>query len=216
MKKSISRKIILMMVSFLFSILLLMTINNLIVNAKAKDERIIFNEQQHINLIKILQNKLNELHQISYRLNRLEDIRLFTKQEKEIKSLLADIDLLTDVLISGGEYENNIKINIYNQDLFTDKIIYQAFNKEFSSEIVELSPRLSMINDLSNHLVIVMKEYYESENEQQYREVNSHYKQLESLISRAIETANRAYLQVQERKTQLHQNMDNRIQRYNL
>lgn len=214
MKKSISRKIILMMVSFIFSIFLLMTINKLLIDAKTKDEKVVFNEQQHINLIKILQNRLNELHQVSYRLSRLEDIRLFSKQEKEIKSLLEDIDLLTDVLISGGEYENNIKINIYNQDQYTDKIAYQSSTEGFSSVIVELSPRLSMINDLSNHLIKGMHLYYETNAEQHNQEVNTLYKQLESLISRSIETANRAYLQVQERKQQLHEDMDMRTQRY--
>lgn len=214
MKKSISRKIILMMVSFLFSIFLLMTINKLMVNAQVKNEQIIFNEQQHINLIKILQNKLNELHQISYRLSRLEDIRLFTKQEKGINILLGNIELLTNVLISGGEYENNIKINIYNQDLFTNKIIYQPPSEEFSSDILELSPRLVMINDVSNQLIKTMQRYYDTENTKQYHEVKSLYKQLESLISRSKETANRAYLQVQESKNQLHKEMDSRILRY--
>jgi PAS domain S-box-containing protein len=57
---------------------------------------------------------------------------------------------------------------------------------------------------------------YDLRTEEHIRKVNSLYKQLESHISRSKETANRAYMQVQDRKKMLHQNMDERVFNYNM
>lgn len=214
MKRSISKKMALMMLSFVFSIILLITLNRFLVNSKVKDEQILLNELKHLSLIKIMQGKLSDLGAVSYKLSRLEDVRVQSRYESEMIHLLSDIEKLTDVLIHGGQYNHIVQLNLYDRDEFTNKIHYSHSEEGFNTEIVELKPRIVIINDVSFQLIKSADHYFENPNETEKQKVLSLYKQLESLISRSHETANRAYVQVQTRKEILDVNMEKRINRY--
>jgi len=214
MKKSISKKIAFIMLSFVLSIVLLVVLNKLLVNSKSKDEQVLYNELSHLSLIKIMQSKLSDLSAVSYKLSRLEDERVQKRYESEMISLLGDIELLTDVLINGGQYKHVVRLNLYDRDHFTNKISYTHKKEHFNSEIVELKPRIIFINDVSFQLINAALKYFENPVDSEKQKVLSLYKQLESLITRSHETANRAYVQVQKKKEYLDMEMKKRMNRY--
>jgi len=200
MKREIIKKIIALVISLLLIIIALVTIRNMSINAKERDAKILKNHQCHIDLIKLLKVEFNSLSAISYKMSRLNDERLFSNQEKSINNRFIEIHKLTDVLLKGGVYNHHLKINYNNENIFVQAIDYQPDPKEILLELIELQPRIKYVEQITQEFVSQVGLYYNDTIIVNYHKAVSLYKQQQSLINRAIEINNRAFISAFEYK----------------
>jgi len=215
MKKSIAKKVILLVFSSLLAIVLLWIINAVVINSKDKDEWILQNQHQHILLIKTLKSRLDKLSNISYKLSRLNDKRLLKSYKIKIQYNLTEIQKIIHVLIEGGSYNHKIDVNINDLNTYIESLSFTPAEDEKRTELIELKPRIENLEYISGELVSKAAQYYFSEpNFRLKNQVQSLYKQEESLINRAKENANRAFISANEKKMILKEGMERQIRFY--
>jgi len=217
MKKSIIRKVIALVISLLLTIIVIMTISNILLNAKNKDAKILQNQLQHISLIELLNNQLSDLSTVSYKMSRLDDKRLFKQQKQSIHDHLTLIHKLTKILSEGGSFEYELKVNFLEKNVFLEKIEYHPNSKEQLTELIESQPRIENLEELCHQLIEKTKLYYQDNtNTTLYNESISLYKQQESLIYRLKETTNRAFITANDKRNSLKVAMDDRMRLFNI
>jgi len=215
MKKSIAKKVILLVFSAFLAILVLWVVNNIVTNSKDNDEIILQNQHQHILLIKTLKSRLNKLSNSTYKLSKLDEKRLFNTYKYEIEYNLTEINKIIYTLIQGGTYKHRINVNLNNLNSYDEILKFIPAADEKQSELIELKPRIEYLQQISEELVKDAEYYYSSTpNNDIIKKVQSLYKQQESIINRAKENANRAFVSANEKKIQLKKEMKKQMTFY--
>jgi PAS domain S-box-containing protein len=216
MKKSIAKKVILLVFSAFLAILVLWVVNNIVTNSKDNDEIILQNQHQHILLIKTLKSRLNKLSNSTYKLSKLDEKRLFNTYKYEIEYNLTEINKIIYTLIQGGTYKHRINVNLNNLNSYDEILKFIPAADEKQSELIELKPRIEYLQQISEELVKDAEYYYSSTpNNDIIKEVQSLYKQQESIINRSKENANRAFVSANKKKIQLKKEMKKQMTFYN-
>lgn len=215
MKKSITNKLIFLALSSFFAIIVLWTINDFLVRTKDKDQQFLQNQNQHLILLKTLNSHLNSISNISYKLKNLDDIRLKNEYETLINENIDEIQTILQVLMEGGEYKHKIKVNFNRTNFYAETIKYTPNKKDQQVDLIEILPLIEYLEQISEQIISQTNIYYSNSlNLDAKNKVQSLYKQLESIISRSEENANRAFATANEQDLSLKTEMENKITFY--
>jgi PAS domain S-box-containing protein len=219
LNEPIKRKIFVLVLVFLFSSLVLVTIEDVIHRVNTRYEVSLQNQQARSNLGKII---LQNLSQIDLNLNRLSiarDSRAVGLLENNMADEIEEIKSVLKVLGNGGTFKHELRVNFYDVDIIHEDITFlKQAEAGLVIELIELSPKILDIEQIVNALVEQKQGQFASQSEQQDITFEKYFslllKQMRDILFRSREVANKIFYDTHKETLRLNAeiaNVDHRL-----
>ncbi len=213
-------KLYLLLAIFLLTVAAILVIENYFDRTYIiRYQKIIHNQEQKQKIEKVLQKNILKLNLLFKDFTGIEHPQQLTNTQNNINNLVAECLNIVEILDLGGTLNEIKPVNLQNQELITEVIVYDVDKYTGSiPEIRELSPKVHDLNLLASKISGVISPYLDEpdSNLEEYRNNIAFYlKQSETLFSRINEIENKISYDINKKVVKLNNESINIITKYN-
>ena len=209
-KEPIKRKICLLLVICLTTLVLIIAVENTLRILSGNYEIALDNQRARSNLGKVILKKLLFIELNCNTCVLINDLRDLDACHRKIASSVKDIQSVLNILCHGGDYEDIMPANFDNVNEIKEYISFsRGKEKGYIIEVIDLTPRMLDITRLVSGLVKEVKIKIEASNENVRRHAEDaivfHLKQIYSVLLRSHESADKIFYDTNMRIQHLEQ-----------